>query len=125
MNDPQLTTLALMALAGFVAGWIDAVVGGGGLIQIPALLLGFPGATPAQVLATNKLGSIAGTVASATTVARTAKRPSSVSGTPPSTNQCVRRASPTSASNSALPRGGAGVNLGNRWRSIGSAIGLA
>ena len=67
MNDPELTTLALMALAGFVAGWIDAVVGGGGLIQIPALLLGFPGATPAQVLATNKIGSIAGTAASATT----------------------------------------------------------
>ena len=73
MNDPELTTLALMGLAGFVAGWIDAVVGGGGLIQIPALLLGFPGATPAQVLATNKLGSIAGTVASATTYWRRVK----------------------------------------------------
>ncbi|CAN7488274.1 TSUP family transporter [Knoellia sp. LjRoot47] len=67
LGDVGLTTLALMALAGFVAGWIDAVVGGGGLIQIPALLLGFPGASPAQVLATNKIGSIAGTVASATT----------------------------------------------------------
>ncbi|MFC7486938.1 TSUP family transporter [Knoellia sp. CPCC 206453] len=73
MNDPELTTLALMGLAGFVAGWIDAVVGGGGLIQIPALLLGFPGATPAQVLATNKIGSIAGTVASATTYWRRVK----------------------------------------------------
>jgi uncharacterized membrane protein YfcA len=73
MADPELTTLALMGLAGFVAGWIDAVVGGGGLIQIPALLLGFPGATPAQVLATNKLGSIAGTVASATTYWRRVK----------------------------------------------------
>ncbi|KGN31920.1 permease [Knoellia sinensis KCTC 19936] len=67
MTDPELTTVALMALAGFVAGWIDAVVGGGGLVQIPALMLGFPGATPAQILATNKIGSIAGTAASAVT----------------------------------------------------------
>ncbi|MEO7270197.1 MAG: TSUP family transporter [Knoellia sp.] len=73
MNDPELTTLALMGLAGFVAGWIDAVVGGGGLVQIPALLLGFPGASPAQVLATNKIGSIAGTVSSATTYWRRVK----------------------------------------------------
>src|SRR6476620_10839276 len=50
-----------MALAGFGAGWVDAVVGGGGLVQLPALLLGFPSATPAQLLATNKLSSVAGT----------------------------------------------------------------
>ena len=37
------------------AGWVDAVVGGGGLIQLPALLLGLPAAAPAQILATNKL----------------------------------------------------------------------
>ena len=35
MNDPELTTLALMALAGFVAGWIDAVVGGLVIATIP------------------------------------------------------------------------------------------
>jgi uncharacterized membrane protein YfcA len=64
------TTLALMALAGFGAGWIDAVVGGGGLIQLPALLLGVPGATPAQLLATNKLGSICGTSISSVTYYR-------------------------------------------------------
>ncbi len=59
-----------MGLAGFAAGWIDAVVGGGGLIQLPALLLGFPGATPAQLLATNKFGSIWGTATSAVTYYR-------------------------------------------------------
>ena len=48
--------------AGLAAGWVDAVVGGGGLIQLPALLLGLPGAAPAQLLATNKFGSICGTV---------------------------------------------------------------
>ena len=61
--------LALLLLAGFAAGWIDAVVGGGGLIQLPALLL-FPGMTPVQALATNKLGSIFGTTTSAITYYR-------------------------------------------------------
>src|SRR6476620_2029352 len=56
-----------MALAGFGAGWIDAVVGGGGLVQLPALLLGFPGASPAQLLATNKVASIFGTTTSSVT----------------------------------------------------------
>jgi len=61
--------LALLLLAALGAGWIDAVVGGGGLIQLPALLL-FPGITPVQALATNKLGSIFGTTTSAITYYR-------------------------------------------------------
>ena len=56
-----------MAVAGFAAGWVDAVVGGGGLVQLPALLLGFPGASPAQILATNKIAGIAGTATSSIT----------------------------------------------------------
>ena len=67
MPDLDLTTVLLMALAGFLAGWIDAVVGGGGLVQLPALLLGFPGASPAQLLATNKIASIFGTTTSSIT----------------------------------------------------------
>jgi uncharacterized membrane protein YfcA len=59
-----------MGLAAICAGWVDAVVGGGGLIQIPALLLGFPQASPIQILATNKLGSICGTSVSAGTYYR-------------------------------------------------------
>src|SRR5699024_5543387 len=47
-------------LAGFGAGWVDAVVGGGGLIQLPALLL-VPGFSPVEALATNKIGSVFGT----------------------------------------------------------------
>lgn len=66
----SLETLAWLLAAGFVAGWIDAVVGGGGLVQLPALLLGFPGASPAQLLATNKLGSIFGTATSSVTYYR-------------------------------------------------------
>lgn len=65
MPDP--TTLLLLALAALGAGFVDAVVGGGGLIQLPALLLGLPGVAPVHVLATNKLASVCGTsVASAT-----------------------------------------------------------
>ncbi|WP_111766037.1 TSUP family transporter [Nakamurella deserti] len=62
-------TVALLLLAGLAAGWIDAVVGGGGLIQLPALLL-VPGMTPVQALATNKLAGIMGTSVSAVTFYR-------------------------------------------------------
>lgn len=70
MDQPGLTTVLLMALAAFGAGWVDAVVGGGGLVQLPALLLGFPQATPAQILATNKISSLAGTLVSSVTYVR-------------------------------------------------------
>ena len=62
-------TLTLLILAGFVAGWVDAVVGGGGLIQLPALLL-VPGMSPVQALATNKLAGSMGTSVSAVTYYR-------------------------------------------------------
>src|SRR5689334_22411713 len=68
--DPSILTLAFLAGAALVAGWVDAVVGGGGLIQLPALLLGFPAASPAQVLATNKFSSVFGTTTSAVTYYR-------------------------------------------------------
>ncbi|MBK7721628.1 MAG: TSUP family transporter [Austwickia sp.] len=70
MDDPSLLTLALLATAGLLAGWVDAVVGGGGLIQLPALLLAFPGALPVQLLGTNKLASICGTATAAATYLR-------------------------------------------------------
>jgi len=70
ISEVSLTLLLFLVLAGFTAGWVDAVVGGGGLVQLPALLIGFPGATPVQILATNKLGSICGTTTSAVTYYR-------------------------------------------------------
>ena len=63
------TAVVLLVLAGFLAGWIDAVVGGGGLVQLPALLL-VPGLSPVQALATNKLAGIMGTSVSAATYYR-------------------------------------------------------
>jgi uncharacterized membrane protein YfcA len=70
VTDPSTTTLLLLALAGLAAGFVDAVVGGGGLVQLPALLIGLPNAAPVQVLATNKLSSIAGTTVSSATYYR-------------------------------------------------------
>jgi uncharacterized membrane protein YfcA len=68
--EETLNVLALLALAALAAGYVDAVVGGGGLIQLPALLLFLPGAAPVQILATNKLASVFGTSISAATYYR-------------------------------------------------------
>ena len=67
---PDAEVVALLCLAALVAGWVDAVVGGGGLVQLPALLVLLPAATPAQVLATNKLSSVFGTSVAAWIYAR-------------------------------------------------------
>lgn len=68
--EPTYAVLALLALAALGAGFVDAVVGGGGLIQLPALVLGLPGMAPVQVLATNKLASVCGTTVSSVTYYR-------------------------------------------------------
>jgi uncharacterized protein len=59
--DAQL--LALLALVGLVAGFVDSIAGGGGLLALPSLLLA--GLDPVSALATNKLQGTFGT-ASAT-----------------------------------------------------------
>ncbi|MBW8486944.1 sulfite exporter TauE/SafE family protein [Actinomadura parmotrematis] len=69
----QAEHVVLLLLAALAAGWVDAVVGGGGLIQLPALLLLVPGQPVAAALATNKLGSIAGTSSAAVAYLRHAK----------------------------------------------------
>lgn len=55
----------LLAAAAFFAGLIDAVVGGGGLIQIPALFSVLPNAAPASLLGTSKLAGVFGTASAA------------------------------------------------------------
>jgi uncharacterized protein len=59
----ELDTLALLALVGLVAGFVDSIAGGGGLLALPSLLLA--GLDPVSALATNKLQGTFGT-ASAT-----------------------------------------------------------
>jgi uncharacterized protein len=58
-------TLVLLALTAFSAGFIDAVVGGGGLIQLPFLLITFPHISVPVIFGTNKLAALCGTSVSA------------------------------------------------------------
>lgn len=58
----------LLICAAFLAGFVDAIAGGGGLITVPALLLA--GASPLQALATNKLQGTFGAGTAALTYAR-------------------------------------------------------
>lgn len=60
----------ILAMAALFAGLMDAVVGGGGLIQIPALFGVFPQTGPATLFGTNKLAGIWGTAFSAQAYAR-------------------------------------------------------
>jgi uncharacterized membrane protein YfcA len=65
-------TLTLAALCGFafLAGFVDAVVGGGGLVQIPALFVLMPQLPPAVLFGTNKFAAIWGTLSAALQYAR-------------------------------------------------------
>jgi hypothetical protein len=65
--EPEL--LVLIAGA-FLAGAVDAVVGGGGLIQVPLLFAALPSASPASLFGTNKISSIFGTSFAALRYAR-------------------------------------------------------
>ena len=55
---PEIVVLLIAAL---IAGAVDAVVGGGGLIQIPALFVVYPGESAATLFGTNKCASVVGT----------------------------------------------------------------
>jgi uncharacterized protein len=58
--------LILIAIIGsFVAGFIDAVVGGGGLVQVPLLFILFPNLSHTNIIGTNRLASFAGTIVAA------------------------------------------------------------
>jgi uncharacterized membrane protein YfcA len=60
-----MNEIFILALAAFFAGMVDAVVGGGGLIQLPALFSVFPSTAPATLLGTSKLAGVWGTGAAA------------------------------------------------------------
>ena len=59
MTDPGW---ALVLPAAFAAGLVDAMAGGGGLVQLPALLSAWPAAPLTSLLGTNKLAGLAGTL---------------------------------------------------------------
>lgn len=68
-------SLALACLAAFVAGLVDAMAGGGGLIQVPALFALMPDTPAATVLGTNKGAAFWGTAAAALRYARSVRLP--------------------------------------------------
>ncbi|MEU9881219.1 sulfite exporter TauE/SafE family protein [Streptomyces phaeochromogenes] len=74
MPDISLTMVVVLCLTALAAGWIDAVVGGGGLLLLPVLLLGLPnsGSAAQYALGTNKAVAIVGTTGAAVTFARKA-----------------------------------------------------
>ncbi|RZK59650.1 MAG: sulfite exporter TauE/SafE family protein, partial [Pedobacter sp.] len=61
----MINELVLLCLVAFAAGFIDAIVGGGGLLQTPATLLILPHYPVATLLGTTKIPSIAGTTLAA------------------------------------------------------------
>ena len=72
---PLETPLLLACVAAGLAGFVDAVAGGGGLIQLPALLLLMPGVPVPMVLGTNKGSAIFGTAVATIRYARTVPVP--------------------------------------------------
>ncbi|MGO4875663.1 sulfite exporter TauE/SafE family protein [Pedobacter psychrotolerans] len=61
----MINELILLCLVAFAAGFIDAIVGGGGLLQTPATLLILPHYPVATLLGTTKIPSLAGTTLAA------------------------------------------------------------
>lgn len=70
-----MTELLLLCGGAFFAGLVDAVVGGGGLIQVPLLFSALPAASPATLFGTNKLSSVFGTAFAAWRFGRSIRVP--------------------------------------------------
>jgi uncharacterized membrane protein YfcA len=68
-----LNPLVLLCGAALLAGFVDAIAGGGGLIQLPACLILFPAAPVIAIIGTNKMASFFGTSAAVGRFARSVK----------------------------------------------------
>lgn len=64
-----------LGLAAFLAGVVDAVIGGGGMVQLPALFAFLPNVMPPPLLGMNKLASAIGTTGAAIQYARSVATP--------------------------------------------------
>ena len=67
--------LLLVSLASLFAGFVDSIVGGGGLILVPALFAMFPTTHPATLFGVNKGASVWGTAAATLQYARRVNMP--------------------------------------------------
>lgn len=70
---PGVTPLILLCGAAFLAGFVDAIAGGGGLIQLPACLILYPAAPVVAIMGTNKMASLFGTAVAAGRFARSVR----------------------------------------------------
>ena len=73
--DIEISQLAILACASLFAGFIDSVVGGGGLIQVPAIFSILPREAPATLFGTNKIASVFGTANAAWRYTRRVQMP--------------------------------------------------
>jgi uncharacterized membrane protein YfcA len=66
LNSQMVSTdIIILCLASFGAGFVDSIVGGGGLVQLPVLMMVLPQFPVVTILGTNKLVSVTGTAFSA------------------------------------------------------------
>lgn len=77
---PEILSLLLLCVFAFLAGFIDSVVGGGGLVQVPAFFILYPQLTVPNIIATNRLASVAGTSVAAWNYSRSVRIPWRVVG---------------------------------------------
>jgi uncharacterized membrane protein YfcA len=69
----SLEVIIFLVLASGFAGFIDSIAGGGGLIQLPSLLISMPNTAPSLLLGTNKLPSFLGTLGATASYLRKVK----------------------------------------------------
>ena len=69
--SPEVIIFLILA-SGF-AGFVDSIAGGGGLIQLPSLLISMPNTAPSLLLGTNKLPSFLGTLGATASYLRKVK----------------------------------------------------
>ena len=65
----------LLCFFAFLAGFIDSIVGGGGLVQVPAFFILYPQLTVPNIISSNRLASAAGTSVAAWNYARSVRIP--------------------------------------------------
>jgi len=71
MENISVEVILFLMVTGFIASFVDSVVGGGGLISLPALLL--TGLPPTMALGTNKMASVMGSFTSTISFLRSGK----------------------------------------------------
>jgi len=73
LGELTIATGIFLLCAAFFAGFVDSIAGGGGLIQLPALLIALPKTETVTVLGTNKIASVFGTAMAASLYRRQIK----------------------------------------------------